>query len=66
MTTYLVHNEDKKKTGKWWYDADDDESSLSDVTFVPASDYTGTVKIAYTAYNTDGKSYTGTIKITVD
>ena len=53
-------------TERYYYDADSDELSISDVTFVPKSNYTGTVKINYTGYNTDGDSFTGTIRITVD
>lgn len=48
---------------KYYYDGD---PSISDVTFVPASGYTGTVKISYTGYNEDGDSFTGTVKITVE
>ncbi len=40
-------------------------SYLSKVTFVPKTGYTGTVTISYTGYNTDGDSYTGSVKITV-
>ena len=38
---------------------------LSKVTFVPYTNYTGTVTLIYTAYNTDGDAFYGTIKITV-
>ena len=38
---------------------------LSYVTFVPYSNYTGTVTVSYTGYSTDGDSFTGTVKITV-
>lgn len=38
---------------------------LSDVTFVPESDYTGTVNIAYTAVDSNGSSITGQVVITV-
>ena len=38
---------------------------ISKVTFVPKSTYTGTVTITYTGYDTEGESYSGTIKITV-
>lgn len=52
---------------KYYYDPDDDDLySISDVTFVPKDGYTGTVKIAYTGWNEDGDSFTGTIKIKVD
>ncbi len=39
---------------------------LSDVTFAPKSGYTGTVSISYTAYDDDGDSYTGTVRIIVE
>lgn len=38
---------------------------LSDVTFVPADGYSGTVTIEYTAVNSAGKSYQGQLTITV-
>jgi hypothetical protein len=38
---------------------------ISDVTFVPAADYTGTFTISYTGVNTKDIVYTGEIKITV-
>ena len=38
---------------------------LSDVTFVPASGYTGTVEIGFTAWSTDGDKFTGTLSIQV-
>lgn len=54
-------------SSKYYYDSDDDDlNALSNVTFVPKDGYTGTVKIAYTGWNTDGVSFTGTVKITVD
>lgn len=39
---------------------------ISDVTFVPASSFTGTLTIAYTGYTSSGKSYTGALNITVN
>lgn len=38
---------------------------LSDLTFVPAKDYVGTVTIYYTAYPSSGKAYSGLLKITL-
>ncbi|SHH78248.1 S-layer homology domain-containing protein [Sporobacter termitidis DSM 10068] len=38
---------------------------ISSLTFVPASNYTGTVSIPYTGVNVNGTSYGGTLKITV-
>lgn len=53
-------------TDKYYYDADDDELTLSGVTFVPKDGFTGTAKVNYTGYNADGESFTGTVKITVE
>jgi len=39
--------------------------SLSDITYVPALGYTGTVTFNYTGYNVNGVSYTGKIVLTV-
>lgn len=38
---------------------------LSNITFVPASGYTGTVRISFTGYDTSGQRFTGTVAITV-
>lgn len=38
---------------------------LSNVTFVPAQGYTGTVEIAFTAWSTGGEQFTGTVKVTI-
>ena len=38
---------------------------LSEVSLVPDEDYSGTLTIDYTGYDTDGNSYTGEIKIAV-
>lgn len=38
---------------------------LDDVTFVPATDYTGTVSISFTGYSTNGNSFSGNVKIYV-
>jgi hypothetical protein len=38
---------------------------ISDITFVPAKDYTGSFSVAYTAYAENGKAYAGKLKITV-
>ena len=35
------------------------------MTFVPATDYVGTVYIDYTAYDTHGVQYEGQVRITV-
>ncbi len=39
---------------------------ISYISFVPQSSYTGTVSISYTGYDTEGESYTGKLKITVN
>ena len=39
--------------------------SISGITFVPNSGYTGTVAVAYTAYSSTGKFSSGTVLITV-
>ncbi|MPM48117.1 hypothetical protein SDC9_94839 [bioreactor metagenome] len=50
---------------KLYYDTDD-TPYLDKVAFIPYSGYTGTVTISYTGYDTDGESYSGIIKITVN
>ena len=55
---------DSKVTASTKYYVDEDPY-LSDVTFVPADNYDGTVKISYTGYDEDGNSAKGTITITV-
>lgn len=47
---------------KYYYE---DTPSLYRVTFAPYKDYSGTVTIKYTGYNTDGFSFTGSIKVEV-
>ena len=54
-----------KTTTKLYYDTDD-TPYLDKVAFVPYSNYTGTVTIGYTGYDTDGESYSGTLKISVE
>ncbi len=39
--------------------------ALDDVTFVPASGYTGTISISFSGYSSSGKKFSGTMKITV-
>ncbi|MEM5780630.1 MAG: hypothetical protein AAGU02_05745, partial [Lawsonibacter sp.] len=38
---------------------------LEDVSFIPDEDFTGTVSISYTGYDTNGTSFSGTVRITV-
>nr|WP_312578514.1 S-layer homology domain-containing protein [Sedimentibacter sp.] len=52
-----------KSTTKYY---DDYNPNISDVTFIPKTNYTGTVSIKYTAYDEDGDSYLGTIKIIIE
>lgn len=51
------------KSDKYKYD---DDPSISDVTFVPDDDYSGTVTISYTGRDKDGNDFTGSVKIAVD
>lgn len=54
-------------TDKYYYGSDgDDELALSEITFVPDDDFTGTAKIYYTGVNEDGDTFTGTVKVTVE
>lgn len=39
---------------------------LDNITFVPASSYTGTVSIPFTGWNTSSETFAGTLEITVD
>ncbi len=41
------------------------QSGLSDVVFVPASDFSGTATISYSGYNASNQFFTGTISISV-
>ncbi len=51
-------------SGKYYYD-EEDGTSISDITFVPKEDYTGTVPIRYTGWNQDGDEFTGSINIII-
>ena len=51
---------------KYYRNPSSSELDLSEVSFVPNSDYSGKVTISYTAYDGDGDSYEGFIKITVE
>lgn len=66
--------------GTLYYDYDDDKEeieedeeyyysgspSISDITFVPDDDYSGTFTISYSGRDEDGNKFTGSVKITVD
>jgi hypothetical protein len=52
---------------KYYYGSDgEDELALSELTFVPKENFTGTARVSYTGVNEDGETFTGTIKITVE
>jgi hypothetical protein len=58
------HDKDKvSKSDKYKYD---DDPSISDVTFEPDDDFSGTVTISYTGCDVDDKDFTGSVKIKVD
>ena len=44
----------------------DSSPRISNITFVPRDDYTGSLTIGYTAYDSDMREYYGTIRIRVD
>lgn len=54
--------EEVSKSDKCYYN---DDWDLSEIAFVPAKNYTGTVTITYTGCDVDDYSFTGTVKITV-
>lgn len=47
----------------YYYDSD---PLIGDIAFVPDEDYSGTVSISYKGWNTEGETFSGSIKITVD
>lgn len=55
-----------KSTHKYYYEPEDSsDRSIYKVAFVPNTKYTGTFYIDYRAYDKDGDSYDGKVKITV-
>ncbi len=44
---------------------DGSSPDISDITFVPAENYAGTVTVAYTAHSTTGTEYTGKLKFNI-
>jgi hypothetical protein len=65
-TLYYDYYDDKEKVAssdKYKYDGN---PSISDVTFVPKSGYSGTVTISYNGWDDDGEEFTGSVKIAVD
>lgn len=54
-------------TEQYYYsDSVKGQRSLSGVTFVPKADFSGTVNITYTGYDTNNDAYTGSIRLTVE
>ena len=60
---YYDDEEEVDDDDKYYYD---DDPSIDDITFVPDDDYSGTFTISYQGKDTEGNTYTGDIKITVD
>ena len=58
-------NQVVKNTYEYFYDSSSDRE-ISEVSFVPKLNYSGTFYIDYTAYDEDGNSYEGKIKIIVN
>ncbi|MCI9513498.1 MAG: hypothetical protein HFF61_04090 [Oscillospiraceae bacterium] len=56
------NNEKVTRTGKYYRTKD---PALEDITFVPASGYTGVVTIPFTGYSDSGRKFSGDLKITV-
>ncbi len=62
---YYDYDDDKKKVDKddkYYYS---ESRSISDVTFVPKNDYSGTVTIDYTGRDVKKKEFKGSVKVTV-
>lgn len=53
-------------TEKYYYQAGTSQMSLSEVSFVPRTDFSGTAVVSYTGYATNGKSFNGTIRVDVE
>lgn len=51
-----------EKSTEYYYGS---KPAISDITFVPHKDFSGTATISYKGYDTNGKSFTGDIKIKV-
>lgn len=54
-----------KSTTRCYRSPGSKDIALEDVTFVPATGYTGTVSISFDGYSSSGKKFSGTMKITV-
>lgn len=52
-------------TEKYYYTKTTGERTLSDITFVPKAEYSGTAEITYTGFGGNGEFYSGTIRLTV-
>ena len=55
--------EEVDDSDKYYYD---DDPSLSDITFVPEDDFSGTVTISYEGHDSDGNSFSGDVVIEVE
>jgi hypothetical protein len=62
---YYDYDEDDNTHTKVTTSTSYTESKLSNITFVPADGYEGTVTISFTAYTEDDNSYSGKLVITV-
>lgn len=47
-------------------EADDDDKEIKDITLVPKDNFSGTISIKYYAFDLEGASYEGLLKITVE
>jgi len=63
---YYVYDDDKEKVDegdKYYYGK---SPSISDLTFVPDDEFSGTITIDYDGWNEDKEKFTGTVKIKVE
>ncbi len=58
-------NSTKVSSSSSYYYSSSSSRKLSDVNFLADDDFSGTAAIPFTAYNRNGKSFTGTVEITV-
>lgn len=52
-------------TEKYYYTRTTGQRSLTDVTFIPKAEFSGTAEITYTGFGSNGQFYTGTIRLTI-
>ena len=50
---------------KYYYAPGSGQEGISDISFVAASDFSGTAEIAYTGYASNGGSFHGTVLVNV-